>query len=767
MTDNSSILVPSIDPISIVTNSNQQQYSFAQNSRQNTQRPQISLLPSLHKKANQSFDINVISGGYNSRFERASINSHSNDRNHMQSKKQSMEPTRNVGAFGMGYDRSAMYYCPQKEYESSDQAREVLEQSKVKISQLLSKARNEQFEQFKSMIKEVIEQDHNISLMPTIRVKSKPKQVKKLTALKNVPISFRNKADDDQRQQSSTKDTMSNKILSTMFLKQAGMMGMDQFSINKSFDAASARHRFKKENTLIRTLYNTMCKTDQVNKWGQSNSPKRGSSLENDTQQSTFNESKMQNYNNKDHSLTKMNQSKISNNASMMVDDQLRNFITLQDKLMLLDRTRPKIKIIKNEDSQRSHQFQGGLLKDNHMIMPATTTNATINKLQLGMPKNKLMMQMQQGIQQLVQKVKKRESYLIECFRVEDPYWNPPPRESGCLVQSNHKSYLIGGLNYETSKDVPQLRIVGDHVQWLKSDYESQEKLEGRLQHTAVAFKDKILIFGGCYMYNKKRQQRDCINQVVIYDPQEKTMSVLKTSGISIQPRRRKNMIVYGGYLDNGSITDELLSLDLDDFTWQRVQPQKSIEGLAQSASVSVILKKPKQQIEDYNDSKDGIYVFGGLNKKGELLNKLRLFRFQTSDGIVKFAEWTTIKSKGGKTPCPRIGHTMNYLSVTQALIVIGGRNDELSKNEQSPFLNDIYLFLFDQMAWTELKYTGNSHRLEKICNHASTVETNYDNYEKVLIFGGVQSKMMHKGLTNNQFSISNQLYLMEIKFKP
>jgi len=40
-------------------------------------------------------------------------------------------------------------------------------------------------------------------------------------------------------------------------------------------------------------------------------------------------------------------------------------------------------------------------------------------------------------------------------------------------------------------------------------------------------------------------------------------------------------MIVYGGYLDNGSITDEMLSLDLDDYTWQRVTPQKPIEGFA------------------------------------------------------------------------------------------------------------------------------------------------------------------------------------------
>jgi len=53
------------------------------------------------------------------------------------------------------------------------------------------------------------------------------------------------------------------------------------------------------------------------------------------------------------------------------------------------------------------------------------------------------------------------------------------------------------------------------------------------------------------------------------------------------------------------------------------------------------------------------------VNKKGELLNKLRMLKFQTSDGIVKFAEWSTVKSKGGKTPAARIGHTMNFLPVS------------------------------------------------------------------------------------------------------
>jgi len=40
-------------------------------------------------------------------------------------------------------------------------------------------------------------------------------------------------------------------------------------------------------------------------------------------------------------------------------------------------------------------------------------------------------------------------------------------------------------------------------------------------------------------------------------------------------------MIVFGGYIDNGSITDEMLNLDLGDFTWHRLNPKNPLEGLA------------------------------------------------------------------------------------------------------------------------------------------------------------------------------------------
>ena len=40
-------------------------------------------------------------------------------------------------------------------------------------------------------------------------------------------------------------------------------------------------------------------------------------------------------------------------------------------------------------------------------------------------------------------------------------------------------------------------------------------------------------------------------------------------------------MIVYGGYLDNGQVTDEMLNFNLDSDEWTKIQVKNPIEGFA------------------------------------------------------------------------------------------------------------------------------------------------------------------------------------------
>lgn len=82
----------------------------------------------------------------------------------------------------------------------------------------------------------------------------------------------------------------------------------------------------------------------------------------------------------------------------------------------------------------------------------------------------------------------------------------------------------------------------------------------------------------------------------------------------------------------------------------------------------------------------------------------------------------------------------MCYLPANNALLVAGGRNDELCKQNITPLLNDLHLFLLDQKVWLQVKYSYNSDRLDYIGNQCMTVVTDGDQYERVLIFGGISN---------------------------
>lgn len=83
----------------------------------------------------------------------------------------------------------------------------------------------------------------------------------------------------------------------------------------------------------------------------------------------------------------------------------------------------------------------------------------------------------------------------------------------------------------------------------------------------------------------------------------------------------------------------------------------------------------------------------------------------------------------------------MSFLPVNCALLVAGGRNDIECKNLGTPYLNDLYLFLLDQKVWINVKYTRDSQIFDRTCNHAVTVITDNDQYERVIIFGGLSGK--------------------------
>jgi hypothetical protein len=80
----------------------------------------------------------------------------------------------------------------------------------------------------------------------------------------------------------------------------------------------------------------------------------------------------------------------------------------------------------------------------------------------------------------------------------------------------------------------------------------------------------------------------------------------------------------------------------------------------------------------------------------------------------------------------------MSFLPANSAILIAGGRNDSLCKENITPLLNDLYLFLLDQKVWIRVKHSVKSDKFDHIGNHSMGVLTDGEYYEKVVIFGGI-----------------------------
>jgi hypothetical protein len=75
-------------------------------------------------------------------------------------------------------------------------------------------------------------------------------------------------------------------------------------------------------------------------------------------------------------------------------------------------------------------------------------------------------------------------------------------------------------MNHETIKEISRLKIENfysndlDHLDlsWQNLGMGTKENIQGRYRHTAVSYKDKIYYFGGCFMFDHKRNVRECSN---------------------------------------------------------------------------------------------------------------------------------------------------------------------------------------------------------------------------------------------------------------
>lgn len=91
-------------------------------------------------------------------------------------------------------------------------------------------------------------------------------------------------------------------------------------------------------------------------------------------------------------------------------------------------------------------------------------------------------------------------------------------------------------------------------------------QIPGRQSHSTVPFNRKLYIFGGCFSFNRIKKVRECTNQVVELCTETGLLTLVITKGISVSVRKshtavayKQSMVVFGGISETSHIHDNML----------------------------------------------------------------------------------------------------------------------------------------------------------------------------------------------------------------
>lgn len=111
-------------------------------------------------------------------------------------------------------------------------------------------------------------------------------------------------------------------------------------------------------------------------------------------------------------------------------------------------------------------------------------------------------------------------------------------------------------------------KIIIDLCVWTFVENGGQSKK--RYGHTSHSWENKIIFVGGSRMYNKDLKRRECLNDILIYDPAAKVWTEIIPSGAYLEPRRHHAsclvgnfLVVNGGQNDKEVFLDDTLALNL------------------------------------------------------------------------------------------------------------------------------------------------------------------------------------------------------------
>ena len=305
--------------------------------------------------------------------------------------------------------------------------------------------------------------------------------------------------------------------------------------------------------------------------------------------------------------------------------------------------------------------------------------------------------------------------------------YNPSSRTGATLTLINRKAFLFGGECRSRFNDIKVLNT--DMWRWESpgSPQEGDPPPEPRVHHSAVCFRNSLVVFGGSGDYNPMLKLRNCFNRVHLYDTVSNRWRTAETVGQPPSVRRNhacaivgNTMLVYGGMDEIGNVLDDLYALNLDSMRWfvprlHRTSGQKPGKRHSMSMipayQLSVLRQYhfdlfhiPTAYDETFTKASSGIYMFGGANQAGVATNDLFVLKpkpidVKDDDYYLKWSQPTI----SGTPPEPRYAYSATLKS--KYIVLFGGRNDTVGRSAIT--VQGLALLNLESMRWESVMTYG------------------------------------------------------------
>lgn len=289
----------------------------------------------------------------------------------------------------------------------------------------------------------------------------------------------------------------------------------------------------------------------------------------------------------------------------------------------------------------------------------------------------------------------------------------PEAREGASLVCINRRFYLFAGQGKDKRNDV---RILNPDT-WTWAQMNTAYTPKGRIGHTACAFKNKMVVFGGWAHYSQRMGIRRCFRKVYTLRLKQGSWFSRVGSGTTPKPRRchmaavlGRSMVIYGGLDSMSKRLRSCYVYDLKEQDWSKL-PKSPIPGGRSNGTLTAIfhsslmnrsdfsIRAPPKLKAEFIQPGSGFYQFGGLNDDDTPTNELHVLEMRDSSLVWSEVAYT------GTAPLPRYDHCATYIQ--GCLIICGGRNDKLFAKHGDSCLNDVHVFKLETMGWEEVIVHG------------------------------------------------------------